>query len=95
MQKAVCFLWTKSGVQVLVLFTNLIQQEQLKVTPWVQITIGFLSKWAFSEYFFSLIEYIFRTNMLYKGLTIYKAELLMRFVVVHSTVIDEINMAFG
>lgn len=33
--------------------------------------------------------------MLYKGLTIYKAELLMRFVVVHSTVIDEINMPFG
>ena len=32
--------------------------------------------------------------MLYKGLTIYKAELLMRFVVVHSTVIDEINVAF-
>lgn len=45
--------------------------------------------------FFSLTEYTFRTNMLYKGLTIYKAELLMRFVVVHSTVIDEINMAFG
>ena len=44
---------------------------------------------------FSLTEYTFRTNMLYKGLTIYKAELLMRFVVVHSTVIDEINMAFG
>ena len=45
--------------------------------------------------FFSLTEYTFRTNMLYKGLTIYKAELLMRFVVVHSTVIDEINVAFG
>lgn len=45
--------------------------------------------------FFLLTEYTFRTNMLYKGLTIYKAELLMRFVVVHSTVIDEINMAFG
>lgn len=45
--------------------------------------------------FFSLTEYTFRTNILYKGLTIYKAELLMRFVVVHSTVIDEINMAFG
>ena len=45
--------------------------------------------------FFSLTEYTFRTNMLYKGLTIYKAELLMRFVVVHSTVIDEINMPFG
>lgn len=49
----------------------------------------------FRMLFFSLTEYTFRTNMLYKGLTIYKAELLMRFVVVHSTVIDEINMAFG